>query len=219
MPNSFRNPYQEARQPLFLPNISGPLELVTAPTRYPVSREEAKAQCRITIDDEDAVTDRYIATATAFCEQEIDGHRQIMQATYDLPVACWWEGPLKLPRPPLSSVTWVKYYDTGGTLQTLSSSVYLVRTPWRLPGTIERAPGQSWPTCQSDRRLPIVIRFVAGYGTVPSAVPQTIRQAVLLLVAHWHNQRGPEISSGAVPKALDFAVRALLATEGWGSYA
>ena len=37
-------------------------------------------------------------------------------------------------------------FATDGTLTTVSSSDYLVRTPFRSAGTIERAPGVSWPT-------------------------------------------------------------------------
>ena len=76
-------------------------------------------------------------------------------AIFDVPVFCWWNGELKLPRPPLQSVGWVKYYDTAGTLQTLVTTEYLVRTPWQAPGKIERAPGKSWPSYEADRTWPI----------------------------------------------------------------
>jgi uncharacterized phiE125 gp8 family phage protein len=46
----------------------------------------------------------------------------------------------------------------------------------------------------------IEIDFVAGYGDAPSDVPQPIRQALLLLIAHWYENREPvEIGATATP--------------------
>lgn len=203
-------------QPLFISSILGPLELVTAPTTAAIQPIEAKRQMRVETTEEDSFIESLIERATYFCQHSIEGHRQIMLATYDLPVFCWWEGPLNIPRPPLSSITSVKYYDTSGTLTTLSSSVYLTRTPWRQPGSVERAPGQTWPGYQSDRRLPIVIRFVAGYASA-SVVPPSIKQAILMVVGHWYENREAS-AAGQVPKEIEMAVTSLLETEGWGAY-
>ena len=35
------------------------------------------------------------------------------------------------------------------------------------------------------------VDFTAGFGDAPSAVPQPLRQAILLLTAHWYEQRSP----------------------------
>jgi uncharacterized phiE125 gp8 family phage protein len=197
-------------------DILGPLELVTAPTLFPVTPSEAKTHCRVEIDADDTyITDILIPAATEFCEAHIDGHRQIMSATYDLPIAEFWEGPLPLPRPPLQSVTSLKYYDTDGTLTTLASTYYLTRIPFRQPGSIERAPDQTWPSLQSDRRLPIVVRFVGGWSTA-ALVPKRIKQAVLMLVGHWYVNRE---AVGQAGEEMAMAVDSLLKLEQWGSYA
>jgi hypothetical protein len=140
------------------------LDLVYGAAGKPVTRNEAKLHCRVDVDitEDDTLIDNLIETATRFVEQEIWGTRQIMTATYDVPVECFWEGALRLPRPPLQAVT-VYYYDTAGTEQTLSSSLYTVRKPWRMPGTIERATNQSFPSFQSDRSYPIRIQMTCGY--------------------------------------------------------
>lgn len=200
-----------------MPTLS-PLELVTAPTAYPVSVDEVKAQVRQDEDRDDGYIERLIQAATSFCEQEVSGHRQFITATYDVRVDGWWDDPICLPRPPLSSVTSVKYRDIDNVEQTLSASVYLVRTKWRQPGTIELAPDQEWPDVSDDYREPIVIRFVAGYGATAASVPQTIRHAIIMTTSHWYENRVPVVSSGAVPKEVPMTVRALLDSEGYGSY-
>lgn len=208
--NSHRDQYSAPRQPTFDGQILGPLELATAPSGLVVTLAAAKLHLRVEHNAEDELISDLLAAAQRFCEQEVEGHRQLLTATYDVPVRRWWGGPLRLPRPPLRSVTWVKYYDTAGTLTTLDSSYYLVRTPLRSSGTVERAPFKVWPVYQSDRLYPITIRFSAGYGA-GSDVPATIRQAVKLAVGWFYEKREPtdvELK----------AVYALLQSEGYGFY-
>jgi uncharacterized phiE125 gp8 family phage protein len=206
-----RSPYAEPQQPAFAPDLLGPLEVVTPPSGYVVTTAQAKTQCRIVPgvgDDDDAIND-LILDAQDYCEKLVPGHRQFLAATYKAPCADFWswDKPLYLPRPPLQSVGSVKYYDTSGTLTTLSSSLYVVRTPWRAPGSITRAPYQTWPAVQPDRRYPVEVTFTCGYTTVP----RTVQRAVLLLVGWWYVHRDE------VPDdKLMGAVEALLATEGFG---
>ena len=155
-----------------------------------------------------------MAAAAAWCEQEISGHRQLLTATYDVPVRNWWAGGLKLPRPPLQSVTSITYADTAGVVQTLATTTYVTRGSWRTAGMIERAPSQQWPVLQQDNRYPITIRFLAGYGTPPQ-VPKTLKRAILMHVAFWFRNRD---KADGWP-AVETAIRSMLDTEGYGSYA
>ena len=145
---------------------AGPLELIAPPLGNVLSLAECRRQCKIPVDitSEDADLQRYLDDAETYCQQEIYGERQFLQATYQLPLAGWWECPLRLPRPPLLWLDAITYYDTAGVLQTLVTSAYEVRTPWRQPGTVEWAPQQSGPALQADRRWPVLVRFTAGYA-------------------------------------------------------
>jgi uncharacterized phiE125 gp8 family phage protein len=211
-PDHPSDPYREPRQPTFRPTLLGPLSLAVAPTGVAVTTAEAKLWCRVDHSAEDSLIAALVARATAFCEGEVSGQRQVLRATWDAPVLGWWDAPLRLPRPPLVSVTSVTYYDAAGAQQTLSGSAYEVRTPWRQPGEVERAPDATWPALQCDRTYPVTVRFVAGWGE--GNVPAVVQQAILLLVAWWYDHRGAEVA----PEVMR-AVRDLLAVEGWGSYA
>lgn len=202
---------------VFHPDLLGDLVLATAPTGQAITTAEAKTQCRVETSADDTYIDSLIADATELLQDEVYGHRQILQATYDLPVAGFWWGELRLPRPPLASVTNVKYYDDSGVLQTLSSSVYVVRTPWRQPGTIELGPFQNWPSVQTDRRYPVVIRFVAGYGS--GQIPRALLRAIKLMVGFWYENRGDGLERRAFPAELQECIDRLLWSQGWGSYA
>lgn len=147
-------------------SLVGALELVAAPGGRIVTLAQAARQCKFIDPDGDTNTylGELIDRATRFCEQEISGQRAFLPKTYDLPLNDWsWCRPLRLPRPPLCAVAWLKYYDTSGTLATLATSGYTVRAPESQPGTIERVPFTVWPAFQGDRAFPITIRFTAGY--------------------------------------------------------
>ncbi|MCG8004687.1 MAG: hypothetical protein JAY88_14705 [Candidatus Thiodiazotropha lotti] len=89
-----------------------------------------------------------------------------------------------LPRPPLQSVTAVKYLDADGNQQTVNQSVYQVGTN-TTPGRILLLPGQVWPETM-DIPGAITVEFVAGYGDDADSVPEIIRQGIrLFLTKHY----------------------------------
>ena len=81
---------------------------------------------------------------------------------------------------------------------------------------MERAPDKTWPDLQSDRQYPITIRAVTGYGAA-SAVPPLVKQAMLMIVAHWYRNR-ESVVTGSISKEIENGVRAILESEGYGSY-
>lgn len=124
---------------------------------------------------------------------EVATRRQLLQATWDLFLDAWpSDGIIEVPKPPLTSVTHVKYTNTGGTLTALTVTTdYLVSAPAGprcRRGRVTLAYGQSWPSIR-DIADTIVVRFVAGYGTAASTVPKLLRQAMLIDMGTLHEQR------------------------------
>ena len=86
-----------------------------------------------------------------------------------------------LPRPPLISVTSLKYYDDDGVQQTLTDVTdYHVCLQSR-PGRIEPAYNTVWPSVRNIAEGVEVI-YVAGYGTEASDVPNEFIEAILITV-------------------------------------
>lgn len=161
------------------------LTLQTAPATEPVTATEVKAQCFITTSDDDT----WIGTAITMARKYVEAvtNRALITQTWDWWFDCFTMPHINVPRPPLSSVTHVKYYDTGGTLQTWDSANYDVDTDsWQ--GRIYPVYNGTWPTDNRGYEKDVTIRFVAGYG-VASAVPETIKHAILLLIADMYKNR------------------------------
>lgn len=88
---------------------------------------------------------------------------------------------VELPKPPLQSITHLKYRDTAGTLQTWAATNYIVEAPagdYCAHGRLSLAYGISWPTLYGQRG-DVQVRFVCGYGAT-SAVPKILKDAMLL---------------------------------------
>ena len=190
------------------------LQLQSAAATFPVSRDEAKAHCRIDHNDDDSYIDDLIEMAAA----RLDGAdgilgRALITQTWSLTVDCFpsvAEG-LRLPLGPVQSISEVTYVDPDGVTQTLSSSVYELRQ-WNDTGYLALKYGQSWP---SVRRHPgaVMIEFVAGYGDASSDVPGPIRNALLQIIASAYEHREELIVGGedGGPLYRNPTVRAMLA--------
>lgn len=176
------------------------------PTDEPVTVSNLRNQARIVIYDDDAVLFSYIKAARTWAEVYLN--RQIMTATYLLTLDFFPSWTIKLPLPPLQSITSIKYLDTGGVQRTLSSALYLLDTR-SAPGRLTPAYSQIWPDSRYQVNG-IEITFVAGYASA-SAVPQTIKHAILLLAAHWYEHR--EDSEESRLQNIPMGAQALLDSE------
>ncbi len=133
-------------------------------------------------------------------------NRRFINSTWDLKLD-YFPCEIRLPYPPLSSVTSISYVDTNGDTQTVSSSVYSVDASSE-PGVITLAYGQDWPSAR-DQRNAVTVRYVAGYGASSSSVPESVRQAIMLIAAHWFEQR-EEVISGTIISKVPMAAESLL---------
>ena len=151
------------------------------PQAEPLALDIVKAHLRIeNLDVHDELLQSiYIPSATR--DVEAITQRALITQTYVYRLPCFpVAGPLRLPHPPLQSVTSVQYVDGNGTTQTWDSDDYVVDTT-STPGVIEPVYGGSWPTARGDRNS-VIITLVAGYGNAASAVPADIRHAMLLMI-------------------------------------
>jgi len=171
-----------------------------------VSVAEAKLHCRIDHATEDVLIARLLGVARKQCEQ-------ISQWAYTSRVMvshvdCWPRGGCwELPYPPLQSVTSIVYTDEAGDQSTWDAANYVVDT-YSTPGRILIKSGVSWPSETLQVGASIAITYVAGFGTEDD-VPDTYKQAMLLLVGHlYENRESVVVQQGIglveVPQAVEW---------------
>jgi len=112
-----------------------------------------------------------------------------------------------LPKPPVASVTHVKYYDNDNTASTFATTNYYVDTISDQARVVLKT-GSSWPTVSETRNANAYeIKYVAGYGGA-SDVPEPIVQAIKLLTTHLYENR--EAVTSLSVNAIPYTIGALL---------
>jgi uncharacterized phiE125 gp8 family phage protein len=176
------------------------ITLKTAPIDGPVEIEEVKSHLRIDSTDEDYYLQSLINSARNFGEGF--QNRAYNTQTWEL----WLDDfPsddfISLPRPPLQSVSSVKYYGTDNTEYTMSSADYFVDSKSE-PGRVCLGYGKTWPTTSLRSFNGVCVTYVAGYA---GQVPGNIKQAMLLLIGHWYENRESvsQVDLKPVPMTVD----------------
>ena len=182
--------------------------VTTAPTAEPISLADAKLHLRTITGDtteDSAVITPLIQAAREYCEN-ITGRALASQTVKAYPDK--W-GLWRLPRPPLTAVASIKYYDEDGTEYTLAAADYQVDTVDGLINIINE------PSAALRDLNPIVVEYTCGYAT-GNALPAVMRQAMLLLIGHWYMNREAVVAGATTSVEIDLTTRAMLRQyKGW----
>ena len=185
------------------------LNLTSAPAETPVSLAEAKAHLRVLHSHEDALITALIGAVTS----HLDGRfgalgRCLVTQGWEYRTHCFPAcGRIEIPLPPLVSVTAATYVDDAGAVQTLAADQYVVDAN-TFVGAVRRAYDVTWPVARQEAHA-VRIAFTAGYGAA-AAVPGPIKQAMLLIIGHLHQNRASvrETTPGSdiveVPQAAEY---------------
>lgn len=187
--------------------MSSFLKLITAAENKAVSFEEAAEHLRLD-EIERATVEQLIALA----EQHIAGRdgwlgRELVNQTWKLTLDEFPCDKITLPLSPLQEVESITYIDTNGDEQELAEDddYTIIESE---PAQIIPAYGKCWP---STRCYPgaVKVTFKAGYGPDGDTIPAPIKQAILLLIGHFYENR-EIIVTGATVAQIPYAVDALL---------
>ena len=156
---------------------------------------------------EDDLINALITAAREYCEG-VTGRALATQTieAYLNDFPC--QNEIELPKAPLQSVTSIKYKDNAGTETTMTANTQYIVDLESDVGRIVLPYGENWPSFTPYTVNPVKIQFVAGYTTA-NPIPKSIKQAMLLLVGHWYENR-EAINVGNITKEIEFAVKALL---------
>lgn len=219
-------------------NPHSALTLVTAPALEPVTLADAKLFARISTSADDAIVTSLIQTAREWLETWT--RRAFVTQTWKLaldnfPIYYDWyeyspyqttapyqsasqwqtQNIIRLPVPPLQSVSLVQYIDTSGVLQTLAAVTGYQVDAASEPGRIAPAYGTFWPSVQAQISA-VTIQFVAGYDVGGGAkIPSRVQTAIKMAVASWYQNR----EMVGLPLAEQpLALRSIVSSLKWGNY-
>lgn len=179
------------------------IERIVQPAVEPVTRDDAKLHCRIDIDDDDTLIDGLIVAARELVEAE--SRRALITQTWRMVLHTWPADGLRLPLPPMQSVSAIAYIDEDGNTGTVSDSIYDVDTT---SGEVWLAYNQDWPGVVLRPRRGVRIDFVAGYGDAIADVPEWAKIAIKLTVGHWYENR-EAVVVGQTARELPMGVQRL----------
>lgn len=158
--------------------------LLTAPAAEPLTLAEARAFLRVETADDDDVIAALVAGARLHIEAQT--RRALITQSWRVVLDEWPASERIEVRPaPLQAVTAARVLDADGNAQALDVQSFvpvlngsaLAFVPWAVP-----APGRIAAGIELDVRV--------GHGDAANNVPEPLRQALRLLVAHWYENRG-----------------------------
>jgi uncharacterized phiE125 gp8 family phage protein len=158
--------------------------LLTAPAIEPVSLAEAKAFVRVEHNDDDDLLTALVAGARHLVESRT--RRALITQNWRLVRDAWpADGRIDVVPAPLQSLDAVRVFDADGVALALDLQGFVVDraasrlafAPWS-----PAAPGRSTAGIELD--------ITAGYGSAAIDVPEPLRQALRMLIAHWYDNRG-----------------------------
>jgi uncharacterized phiE125 gp8 family phage protein len=155
----------------------------TAPAVEPVSVAEAKAQLRIGHDSEDDLLNGLIRAARE--EVEARAGLALLSQNWRLALDRWPRfGRVALLRYPVVEILSVTVYGAEGEASLVDPSTYEV-------DLASRPPRLYFATRPEPARIMngIEVDFSAGFGADAESVPERLKRAVLVLVAHWYEFR------------------------------
>ncbi len=164
-----------------------------APTAEPVTLAEAKNHLRVDDDlvDDDALIGILIATARRYGEM-LTGRSWITQK-WRLQLDAFYSGGdmgavIELDKGIVQSVDSITYLDMSSTQQTMDLT-QLAQDLVSMPARISPKFGTVWPIALPQIGA-VQINYTAGYGATEAAIPEGIRQWVLLRLTSLYEHRG-----------------------------
>lgn len=172
-------------------------KVTVQPAEEPITLAEAKAHLRVEFSTEDSLITSLIVAARQIVEQYtgIGLISQTITEYYDtFPI--YYPKFIRLSVGNVVSVTTLKYYDTGGTLQTWSTDNYVLDATI-YPARIGRKENITYPQVLNELNA-VEVTYIVGWSSA-SEVPELIKSAMYLILADLYENR--EDRKRALPQA------------------
>ena len=160
------------------------IKTITAPLQA-LAQSELRAHLNLLPTDSAHADDTQISAMCLAAQAMADRYANVSTFTQILELAldAFPDGPIKLDRGPVQSITSVKYIDLNGTEQTLSNTLYALDS-YSTPQWLTEAYDTEWPDTLGTVNA-VKVRYMTG----PSTLDPAARAAILLIVGHLYAHR------------------------------
>lgn len=170
------------------------------PAVEPVTLAEVKAHLRLDSDSDDALLNGLIHAAREDVERMAG--IALVEQRWRLVLDDWPRaGRVAIPLHPVREILAITLYGPEGEASLLGASGYQTDADSR-PARVQFLTGPETLRAMNG----IEIDFSAGFGEAATDVPELLRRAVVLLVAHWYEFRagfGPGDQPVSYPTGYD----------------
>jgi uncharacterized phiE125 gp8 family phage protein len=163
----------------------GMLKLLTGPVEEPVAGSDVRTYLRMDSDEYDVVLDDYAVAARQAAEKWT--RRSFVDTTWNYMIEdseIMSDEVIKLPRPPLESITSIYTYDWAGTAHEQDPTTY-VTDVYSEPGRVFLKIGRIWNVPRRQNNA-MIFEYISGYGDAED-VPTDIKLAITETAAWWFN--------------------------------
>ncbi|MDD9910838.1 MAG: head-tail connector protein [Ahrensia sp.] len=174
---------------------------IVAPAVEPLTLAEVKAHLRIDHDHEDTLLADTLSAARQYAET-MSGQRFITQQWRQYESEMPQNRCVALHLSPVQSVVAVTAFDREGVPQVLAQEDYVLE---REGLTLTLSSAVSHDVTANGLEVDLQV----GIGDAAGDIPQLIKRAVLMLVAHWYEFRGA-VSAQDQPVSLPPGFEAVL---------
>jgi uncharacterized phiE125 gp8 family phage protein len=165
-----------------VPETAKKAERISGPTAEPVTLSEAKKQLEIASSDTSHDTHLSALIGAAREQWEHDTDRVTCYASFRIRTSDFYDN-FGLLKGPIQSITSIQYFDGNNTLATLDPSLYQlhddeIRLGYQVSLPAWAARWDAW-----------AITYRCGYSQDGQSVPDIDKAAILMLVAHYFENR------------------------------
>jgi len=162
--------------------------LTVAPASEPIVASSAHAHLRlegVTLSStEDTLLDAYIQASREAAENYTDS--VLINQTWEL----WLNRMpeiIKLGKAPINSVSNISYYDADNSSSIFSAGNYQLETLGQYGSQIRVF--DNFPDVTTKREFPVVVTYVAGYGTAGTDCPEALNTSVRIMLTNlWEGE-------------------------------
>lgn len=162
-------------------------ELITNSTIEPVTLAEVKLHVKADNDADDTLLTNQIKSARRYCERYTARAfiNQTWLALYDYRDFLY-KRAYYLPYGKIVAVNSINVFDSENVATLISNTKYVISG-----SRINFNDGYYFDTVINYRSYDTFeINWTVGYGATAADVPQDLKQAILLLIGHWYENRG-----------------------------